>query len=141
MFWSNESGGKSRCPECHTRLKNEYHTYMFAIRERSNIQPFMTGTDGGYFCSKCSTVVLDYEVFEQLALIATHGKDRLKFAVVGLVDLESIPEDKKGISIGDDENPIPLVEFTNVTSSKAHQKRKSPQKRRKKSRGHKKRRK
>ena len=141
MFWSTESGGKSRCPECWTRLKNEYHTYMFAVIEGSDIQPFMIGTDAGYFCAKCPTVVLDYEKFEQLASIAGHGKDQLPFTVIGLVDLDAVPEEKAGISVGDDDNPIPLVQFTNITSSRMSQKRKPSQKRRKKSRRHKKKRK
>jgi len=30
---------------------------------------------------------------------------------MGIVDLDSIPEEKKHLQLGIDENPIPLVEF------------------------------
>jgi hypothetical protein len=40
-----------------------------------------------------------------------HGS---KFAVLGLVDLEAIPDDKKHLSLGDEGNPIPLVQFLNT---------------------------
>ncbi len=52
------------------------------------------------------------EIFSNSASIGIGGENRgLKFAVLGLVDLERIPDDKKNLPLGDKESPIPLVEF------------------------------
>ena len=37
-----------------------------------------------------------------------------EFAVLGVVDLEAMPPGKEDIPLGDDDNPIPLVQFTNI---------------------------
>jgi len=39
-----------------------------------------------------------------------------EYAILGLVDLDAIPEEKEYLPLGSDENPIPLVEFTNICS-------------------------
>jgi hypothetical protein len=112
MYWSTDVGGKKVCPECGDRLEQESHLYVFAVRKRGEIHPFVTGNDGGYFCFRCPVVVLDHSKFSDFASIGM-GNDipGSEFAVLGLVDLEAIPEDKKHLSLGDEGNPIPLVQF------------------------------
>jgi len=41
-----------------------------------------------------------------------------EFALLGIVDLDAIPEDKRDLPLGDDDNPIPLVEFTSISQEK-----------------------
>ena len=48
-----------------------------------------------------------------------HDAPSFKFTVAGIVDLDSIPEDKRNKPLGDDDNPIPLVSFTNYSNRKA----------------------
>jgi hypothetical protein len=114
MFWSNEVGGRSNCPECGSTLANEHHTYVMAIREHGDMQPFIVGNDGGYFCARCPTVVLEHDSFRELALASLGHEGLAQFVVLGLVDLEAVPKEKSALPLGTDDNPIPLVRFTNL---------------------------
>lgn len=112
-YWDTEIGSSQTCPKCKSPLEKEYHTYLMLIKEGNEVTPLMTGNDGGRFCPNCPVVVLDHDVFSEGA-VATGAAKRAEFMVVGIVDLEAIPEDKRDIPLGDDENPIPLVEFLNT---------------------------
>jgi len=115
MYWSTDVGGNSVCPECRGRLEQESHVYVLAVRQRGEIHPFVTSNDGGHFCPRCPVVVLDQSKFSDFASIGMDSEIRgSKFAVLGLVDLDAIPDDKKNIPLGDEGNPIPLVEFLNT---------------------------
>lgn len=115
MFWSTDVGGTDFCPQCQGRLQNESHSYLLMIREGGEIQPFIAGNDSGYFCPHCPVVVLKYEEFAQLASMAMSEGYRGKFTVMGIVDLDAVPEEKLDVPLGDDDNPIPLVKFTNLS--------------------------
>ncbi len=75
--------------------------------------PFVIGNDGGCFCPHCPVVVLDYEEFLEGVLAAGASQGTL-FTVVGVVDWDAIPEDKRDEPIGEEDNPIPLVKFLNT---------------------------
>lgn len=51
-----------------------------------------------------------------------------EFTVLGLVDLESIPEDKRSLPLGGDDNPIPLVKITNMSEEKSKRRKTTAQK-------------
>ena len=138
MFWSKDVGGIEFCPQCHRRLENESHSYLLLVREPDDFQPFIVGNDNDYFCENCPIVVLDYEAFAQSAITGNPGSKSFEFTVPGIVDLDTIPEEKADIPIGNDNNPVPLMRFTNYRDgtpvrkkrkrgkiSKAHRKRKS----------------
>ena len=116
MFWSTDVGGTSVCPECGARLTQEYHSYMMAVRHHGDVQPFAVGNDCGYFCPACPTVVLDHDEFGRFASLAAR-LPKGDFVVLGLIDLDAIPPDKANVPLGEDDNPIPLVKFTNVSRS------------------------
>jgi hypothetical protein len=84
------------------------------IREHGAVQPFMVGNDGGYFCGRCPTVVLEHDSFRELAVVGLGHAGPAQFVVLGLVDLEAVPKEKSALPLGTDENPIPLVRFTNL---------------------------
>lgn len=140
MFWSKDIGGKSDCPECGAKLESEHHTYVMAIREDGDIQPFVVGNDAGYFCAECPVVVLDHEAFTKFAIFGLGREGHGQFTVLGLVDLSAIPEEKSGIPLGEDGNPIPLVQFTNLqrhpegNRSRARSRKKQKRSRRKRKR-------
>jgi hypothetical protein len=114
LYWSSELDDPACCPECKRLLEPEFHSYMIAIRHKRNIEPFVTGNDGGWFCGNCPIVVLDHGCFSEAAAIwARTGKD-VQFLALGIVNLEAVPQDKRSIPFDDDTNPIPLVEFTNL---------------------------
>ena len=113
-FWSKDIGGTSVCPECGMRLKSEYHTYVMLIRAGSDVQTLVMGNEAGHFCTNCPTVVLDYEEFTKFAFIATQVLHP-DFVVLGIVDLSAIPPEKRNVPMGGDDNPIPLVKFSNLS--------------------------
>ena len=79
---------------------------------------FIIGTDGGYFCSNCPIVVLDVNKFAELAKASFRVPvEEVQFTVPGIVDLDAIPEEKRNVPLGKEDNPIPLVEFINYAKA------------------------
>ncbi len=111
MFWSYEIPDSNLCPACNARLEKELHAYMVLMQKGKDREFFISGNDGGSFCPNCDVVVLDRNVFTAHISHATRHSAPLQFAVAGMVDLDAIPDDKKGIPLGSDDNPIPLVKF------------------------------
>jgi hypothetical protein len=113
-FVSTVVNDRSHCPQCPSRLESESHSFMTAVRKGSDIQPFIVGNDAAYFCSTCPVVVLDYGEFERLAALSMRTSKGVEFLVLGLIDLEAVPTEKRNVRFDDDTNPVPLVEFTNL---------------------------
>jgi hypothetical protein len=65
-------------------------------------------------------VVLDRKCFEHVIEDAAERPDSgisgaVQYVVLGAVNLAAVPEDKRHLPIGGDDNPIPLVEFLSET--------------------------
>jgi hypothetical protein len=110
---------------------------MMAIRDEHGTHPYVVGNDAGYFCPKCPTVVLDKEEFTDFGIRAFGNNPRAQFAVIGIVDLEAILEDKRSRPLGEDDNPIPFVKFIREPAVDTRQpsKAKAKKKRRDRRRG------
>ena len=102
---------------CHSPLENEYHTYGVAIVSGREATTFITGNDAGSFCPECPVVVLDRKIFEQVMEDIVEERPDwgmsgdLRYIVMGLVDTDAVPEDKRHLPPGDEDNPISVVEF------------------------------
>jgi hypothetical protein len=120
-------GDPGPCPRCSGALRQHYHTYLVVTRHRDKpSDAFMLSGDYGWFCLDCPTVVLQKQEVEdalQGALFRWDVGDH--YAVTGLVDLDAVPEDRRDLPLGDDDNPIPLVEFTNLRQSRRTPSRRS----------------
>ncbi len=127
------------CPRCGERLEQHMQTYLVATRRGKRItDSFITGTDFGWFCTNCPTVVINPEdVDEMLQHPMSDWDVGEEFTVLGLIDLDAIPEDKQHLPLGDDDNPIPLVEFTRISDAE-DVRRRSQRRKRDKSSGSKK---
>ncbi len=99
------------CPECNSELTEEGCTIILAVKSDTNEGEFMTNLTGSYFCTNCPVVVFDKEKVEQAAKLGIKGDKNLKYLIAGIVDLDSIPKEKRHLEIGIDENPVPLVNF------------------------------
>ena len=119
MFWSTDIGGMDFCPQCHSKLENESHSYLLLVREPGDFKPFIVGNNDGYFCACCPIVVLDYEAFAKSALAGNPSSCSFEFTVPGIIDLDAIPEENANIPIGDDDNPVPLMRFTNYRDTES----------------------
>lgn len=118
LHWSDEIGGYASCPDCGAPLEAEHHAYVLVTRRGGDMDFHLVGNAAGHFCEKCPLVVLDRERFEDFVALAVGPEDRVKYVVMGIVDFEAVPEDKKSLPFDDDTNPVPLVEFTNVGGRK-----------------------
>ncbi|MBN1955323.1 MAG: hypothetical protein JW900_09770 [Anaerolineae bacterium] len=104
------------CPRCGSDLEVQKATYLVTTRDEERMtDSFIVENDMGWFCRQCPTLVVDpRRVSEFLLRQKAEADIGREFAVVGLVGLEVIPEERKELPLGTDENPIPLVWFTNI---------------------------
>jgi hypothetical protein len=113
-YSSDKVSSPSHCPECGGRTEPGNHTYMMAVRYRGEVHPFVVGTTGGWFCKECPVIVLDNDAFAAyVRLVMPHAKG-YEFLVLGIVDLDAVPQEKRRLPFDEKTNPIPLVEFTNL---------------------------
>lgn len=109
-YYSEEYDLKN-CPECNSSLKEEGCTIILAVKSDTDEGEFMTNLTGCHFCNNCPVVVFDTERIEQAAKLGIRGDENLKYLIAGIVDLNSIPKEKRHLEMGIDENPVPLVHF------------------------------
>jgi len=104
------------CPRCGGSLQQSRQTYLVDTwRGKELADSFIIDGDIGWFCTRCPTVVINpEEVSEFLMHHLPHWDVGEEFTIAGIVDLDAVPEEKRDLPLGDDDNPIPLVEFTNV---------------------------
>lgn len=112
-------GQPGPCPRCGGDLQQSSQTYLVGTRRGREItDSFVTGNDSGWFCTRCPVVVMDpTEVSRALGHGLPHWDVGDHFAVVGIVDLDAIPEEDSDLPLGDDDNPLPLVPFTNFSGA------------------------
>lgn len=123
LFMSDDVADATSCPRCNASLEREYHSYMIAIDGEDEREALMIGNNGGLFCPNCPTVVLDLQTVEEP--IVDHAQsDDIRYAVIGIVDLDAVPKEKEYVPLGDDDNPIPLIGLEPV--SNRSQKRQGP---------------
>ena len=118
VYWSDRVGGCASCPDCGGALEAESHVYVMATRRKGDFDFHVVGNDAGHFCGRCPVVVLDRDEFGRFVAIATRGRDGVRYVVMGIVDLDALPEDKRSVPFDDEANPIPLVKFTNFGERK-----------------------
>lgn len=124
-YYSKECG-LTVCPECHSPLIEKTCVILLKIKSDVDEGDFMTNISGSHFCHNCPVIIFDTERVEQAAKIGIESNESLRYLIAGVVDLDSIPEEKKHLEIGIDENPVPLVRFLpdlNTAASIAGKKR------------------
>lgn len=106
-------GQPGPCPRCGGLLHKSMQTYLVSTRRGRRIaDSFMMGSDFGWFCDSCPAIVVNMaEVSKLLQHRLSHWDIGKEIAVLGIVNLEAVTDDKRDIPLGDDDNPIPLVEF------------------------------
>lgn len=104
------------CPQCGAILHQSHQSYVIATRRgHQTADTFCMGGDFGWFCPACPTVVIDpAQVSKMLSYSLPHWDVGTSFAALGIIDLDAIPAEKANVPLGDDDNPIPLVQFTSV---------------------------
>lgn len=105
------------CPRCGGALYQQSQVYAIATRRgREMTDTFMISGDFGWYCEDCLTVVINPAGVGEMLSFGKPGWDSGEaFSVLGLVDLSAVPEEKSHLPLGDDDNPIPLVEFSDAS--------------------------
>jgi hypothetical protein len=111
-------GSPGPCPRCGEPLHASYQTYVVSTRHgQAAADSFLMGGDMGWFCLRCPTVVINWnELEEMLGQSLPHESVGHEATVLGIVDMDAIPKEKRHLEMGTDENPIPLVRFRNYSS-------------------------
>lgn len=99
------------CPECGSDLIEENCSILLYVKSDSDEGEFMTNLSGSHFCNKCPVVVFDTGKVKEAVILGIRGDKNLRYGILGIIDFDLIPDDKKHLPIGTDENPVPLVEF------------------------------
>jgi len=120
-IYKSFEGDPGPCPRCGEPLQRSPQTYLLDTWRSSKMaDSFMLAGDFGWFCSHCPTVVINPAyVREMFQHTPSHWDIGTQFIVVGIVDLDAVPEEKHHLPLGDDDNPIPLVEFASVSDETA----------------------
>ncbi len=109
------------CPRCGASLQSHTATYLVDTQGgRQSTDSFIIGNDMGWFCARCPTVVINpEEINEYLMNSKPHWNVGAEFTVPGIVNVDAISEQKHNLPLGHDDNPIPLVAFTNIVQEGA----------------------
>ena len=109
-YWISKAKKEMKCPQCGGELESKHQPYVVQVRHAGELESIICGTNGGYFCGSCPSVVLDRDKFESIIMFSI-GKNEFSYRVSGLVNMDAIPVEKRHVELGTDDNPVPLVEF------------------------------
>ena len=118
MYWSEEVVGVASCPDCGGKLESEQHAYLMATRWKNENFFNIAGSSSGYFCGECPVVVLKSEEFDELAANSMPESDGVRYTVLGMIDFDAVPEEKRHLPFGENNEP-PLVQFLKVDKKKS----------------------
>jgi hypothetical protein len=99
------------CPECGSGLIQKSFPILLYARSDSDEGEFITNLSGSHFCKKCPVVVFDTYKVEKAAKLGIRAGKNIEYAITGFIDMDSIPENKRHLEMGTEENPIPLIDF------------------------------
>jgi uncharacterized C2H2 Zn-finger protein len=109
-------GHPGSCPRCGAALRQQRETYLVATRRGKRLaDSFTMGSDFGWLCPQCPTIVINTTEVEKLLKASGWRFDvGEEYSVLGLVDLDAVPPAKRHLPLGDPGNPLPLVRFSNM---------------------------
>ncbi len=111
------------CPACGGKLTEEVLIYLVnAEDEPDELGSYIVSYDHGKYCNSCPVIVINEAHFHDWIFRDVMSRERrrddiLEYEILGIVDIDSIPEEKRDLPLGEDDNPIPLVPFIEYTES------------------------
>jgi hypothetical protein len=123
-IYQSFKGQPGACPKCQGELLRSAQTYMVATRYGKKLgDTFVIGGDFGWFCTQCPVVVIDADRVGEMMSIGKPGwRVGPEFLVLGIVDLDAVPQNKRHLQLGAPGAPIPLIQFSNLGLSRDSQK-------------------
>lgn len=110
--------GLTLCPECGRHLTEFASSVVFAAKSDTDEGEFISNYTGSHFCNSCPVVVFDSDKVEKAVRMGIRGDKNLKYKISGIVDMEAVPEEKRHLELGTEENPLPLITFLPDLSAK-----------------------
>lgn len=107
----SEDSGSSNCPECRRALIEDMCTILITAKSDKDEGEFMSNMSGSRFCESCPVVVFDTDKVEQAVSLVIKGDNNIRYGVAGIINFNAIPQEKRHLEIGSDDNPVPLVPF------------------------------
>ena len=109
-------GEPGPCPRCRSRLIQSSQTYEVATRRgRRLADSLIMGSDFGWFCPGCPIVVINgARVCEMISLARPSWNIGSEYLVLGILNFDAIPPEKRNLPFGTEDNPTPLVPFSNL---------------------------
>jgi hypothetical protein len=107
------------CPKCGGTLVQEYQHYVVNTYENNlEMDSFYMGEKFGWFCKSCPVVVINIsELRESLHIVPSNWEVGSNIIVLGILDLDAIPEKKRNIPLGTHGNQVPLIKFSNLPTT------------------------
>lgn len=103
--------GLTSCPECRMPLIEHGCTVIINTKSDTDECELISNMTGSHFCESCPVVVFDSDKVEQAARLGIKGDRNLRYLIVGIVYFDAIPEEKRNLEMGIEDNPIPIVDF------------------------------
>ncbi|RME57191.1 hypothetical protein D6779_09175 [Candidatus Parcubacteria bacterium] len=110
IYWSDEVGGCTSCPQCGDKIESEFHSYEVSIERGTYIESYVLGTDAGYFCKKCPIVVINRDEFNLFIKSSLGMQEISQYSVDRVIDIDDFSEDE----IDDDELIKDLIEIGDI---------------------------
>ena len=114
------AGHPGPCPKCGGALEQADLPYMIATRTGDRLgDSFLTNGDFGWYCQFCPVVVLNQAQLSKTMAFSMPGwKIGREFSVLGVMDLDAIPENKRDLPLFSPGMPNVLVKFRNPGGKK-----------------------
>ena len=106
-------GEIDNCPDCNTQLIAEQSTIMLYGKSDIDEGEFVSNMSGSHFCPTCPVVIFEKETIKEAISFSLRAKNGFIYDVLGLVDYSKVPDSKRHLPLGTDENPYPFVDFLN----------------------------
>jgi hypothetical protein len=115
-FYQTLSGHEFKCPKCGGILKQQNKSYLIGNYDgEDELESTVTGGSFGWFCTTCPVVVFNRpELRDFLHHLPSDLEIGPNAIILGIINMNAIPVQKRGMPIGKPENPIPLCIFTNL---------------------------
>lgn len=102
------------CPECRGPLRQEMCVYAVCASTRNGSTTYFAGSDFGWFCLNCPTVLIDRAGVESLLdNLADTGTSVENYVILGLVDLDAAEQGQSDRPIFDMDSPPEVIAFLN----------------------------
>ncbi|MGK0389084.1 MAG: hypothetical protein ACI94Y_001820 [Maribacter sp.] len=110
----------ANCPDCDELLAAEKSTAMLYGKSDIDEAEFMSNLSGSHFCHNCPVVVFEKETIEHAIKLGLRiGEEKsFNYDILGLVNLDAVPKEKKSLEFGTEDNPIPIVRFLSDSKPK-----------------------